>query len=416
MVQNSLASVVSLCRRGENRFLSPDMPILRHRALGSCLDVGGRSADASGNVNQTTDAGANITATLSYDSFGNVTDNSGLANPTVAWQGKQGYQFEQPLGLQYVRQRWYDPVTRQFISQDPLGFPDATVPWGIESGQVSGGDVNLFRYAGNNPVNRNDPGGMADTQVQAIQQLAQITAIEQANAIKTLPLLDEYYALQLAASQFFPIGVYHLNFWSGRGRIAEAIRASVGRLRPPSMLGPTVPYTPGEAPALWQQQLTQARHAFARELNITEFELYQTLEAEGRTAQANAYAATMAQTIYGDITLIAHPSSFLVGRYGFWESLLQGREEILDFFRRFPNATYGKWPHGTYLASPYYVPRPHYLFKPITVTLHRPITTSAEQLFLAGLFGKYTGGAKPIQEHETYDSGPESEQEGNRTQ
>ena len=115
--------------------------------------------DASGNVNQTTDAGANITAALSYDAFGSITDNSGPANPTVAWQGKRGYQFEQPLGLQYVRQRWYDPVTRQFISQDPLGFPDATVPWGIESGQVSGGDVNLFRYAGNNPVNRNEPSG-----------------------------------------------------------------------------------------------------------------------------------------------------------------------------------------------------------------------------------------------------------------
>ena len=101
--------------------------------------------DASGNVRQTTDAGANITATLSYDAFGSITDNSGPANPNVAWQGKQGYQFEQPLGLQYVRQRWYDPVTRQFISQDPLGF--------------AGGDVNLFRYAGNNPINRNDPGG-----------------------------------------------------------------------------------------------------------------------------------------------------------------------------------------------------------------------------------------------------------------
>ena len=90
-------------------------------------------------------------------------DKSSPQNPTVAWQGKQGYQFEQPLGaagLQYVRQRWYDPVTRQFISPDPLGLPDATVPRGIESGQVSGGDVNLFRYAGNNPVNRNDPSGM----------------------------------------------------------------------------------------------------------------------------------------------------------------------------------------------------------------------------------------------------------------
>ncbi len=101
--------------------------------------------DASGNVNQTTDANASITATLSYDTFGSLTDNSGTANPTVAWQGKQGYQFEQALGLQYIRQRWYDPATRQFISQDPLGF--------------GAGDVNLFRYAGNNPVNRNDPGG-----------------------------------------------------------------------------------------------------------------------------------------------------------------------------------------------------------------------------------------------------------------
>jgi len=104
--------------------------------------------DASGNVSQTTDANANIIATLSYDTFGVVTDNSGPANPTVAWQGKQGCQFEStlgPAGLQYVRQRWYDPATRQFISPDPLGF--------------GGGDVNLFRYAGNNPVNRNDPGG-----------------------------------------------------------------------------------------------------------------------------------------------------------------------------------------------------------------------------------------------------------------
>ena len=71
--------------------------------------------------------------------------NSGPQSPTVAWQGKQGYQFEQALGLQYIRQRWYDPSTRQFISPDPLGF--------------AAGDTNLFRYAGNNPVNRNDPGG-----------------------------------------------------------------------------------------------------------------------------------------------------------------------------------------------------------------------------------------------------------------
>ncbi len=104
--------------------------------------------DAPGNVSQTTDSGANITTTLAYDTFGVVTDNSGSQNPTVARQGKQGYQFEStlgPAGLQYVRQRWYDPTTQQFISPDPLRF--------------AGGDVDLFRYAANNPINRSDPGG-----------------------------------------------------------------------------------------------------------------------------------------------------------------------------------------------------------------------------------------------------------------
>ena len=72
--------------------------------------------------------------------------NSGPQSPLVP--GGKGYQFEQPLGLQYLRQRWYDPATRQFISQDPLGF--------------AGGDANLFRYAGNNPVNKDDPSGMAN--------------------------------------------------------------------------------------------------------------------------------------------------------------------------------------------------------------------------------------------------------------
>ena len=324
-------------------------------------------------------------------------DNSGPQNPTVAWQGWQGYQFDQPLGLQYARQRWYDPKTRQFISPDPLGF--------------AGGDANLFRYAGNNPVNRNDPGGMAGTPIQPASQLTRITGIEDTNAIKTESLLEEYYALQLAASQLFPVGAFHLPWPSPLNRIAQAIQASVARLTPPSMFGPMVPYKPGEALSLWQQQLMHARHGFANELNITEFELYQTLEAEGRTKAANRYAAAMAGAIYGDITLSTHPSRFLVRRYGFWETLLQNREEILDFFRRFPNAAYGAWPRGTYIISPGATPQADYVFGPKRVVISRPLSAMSEQIALAWWFGKYTGGAKPLPEHEEYDLGPEEDQE-----
>jgi uncharacterized protein RhaS with RHS repeats len=48
--------------------------------------------------------------------------------------------------LYYYRARYYDPKAGRFISEDPIGF--------------GGGDVNLFRYVGNNPGNWVDPEGL----------------------------------------------------------------------------------------------------------------------------------------------------------------------------------------------------------------------------------------------------------------
>lgn len=42
--------------------------------------------------------------------------------------------------------RWYDPETGRFLTEDPAGF--------------EGGDVNLYAYVGNNPVNLVDPLGL----------------------------------------------------------------------------------------------------------------------------------------------------------------------------------------------------------------------------------------------------------------
>jgi RHS repeat-associated protein len=57
-----------------------------------------------------------------------------------------GQEYDATTGLQYSRARYYDPVSSEFISQDPLGF--------------AGGDTNLYRRAGNSPVNATDPSGM----------------------------------------------------------------------------------------------------------------------------------------------------------------------------------------------------------------------------------------------------------------
>ncbi len=79
-----------------------------------------------------------------YDSFGNITSET---NPGVDVRyGFTGRDFDKETGLGYNRTRYYDFVTRRFLSQDLLGF--------------AAGDVNLYRYVGNTPTVYVDPSGM----------------------------------------------------------------------------------------------------------------------------------------------------------------------------------------------------------------------------------------------------------------
>jgi len=48
-------------------------------------------------------------------------------------------------GFTYLRNRWYDPATGRFLTQDPIGLA---------------GGVNLYSYAGNDPVSYSDPLGL----------------------------------------------------------------------------------------------------------------------------------------------------------------------------------------------------------------------------------------------------------------
>jgi RHS repeat-associated protein len=56
-----------------------------------------------------------------------------------------GQPYDQGSRLYYMRARYYDPQLGRFLSEDPIG--------------VSGG-LNLYAYAGNDPVNMWDPTGM----------------------------------------------------------------------------------------------------------------------------------------------------------------------------------------------------------------------------------------------------------------
>lgn len=84
---------------------------------------------------------APIQTSYGYDSYG-VTQTAGAASTnTFQFTGREN----DGTGLYDYRNRYYNPAWGRFISEDPIG--------------LAGGDVNLYRYVGNNPINYGDPSG-----------------------------------------------------------------------------------------------------------------------------------------------------------------------------------------------------------------------------------------------------------------
>jgi RHS repeat-associated protein len=80
-------------------------------------------------------------ASINYDAFGNIAEDENTIN--YAYTGKY---HDNITGLQWNINRWYDSTTGQWISEDPIGF--------------SGGDTNLRRYVGNDPIDKIDSNGL----------------------------------------------------------------------------------------------------------------------------------------------------------------------------------------------------------------------------------------------------------------
>ncbi len=102
-------------------------------------------ADGLGSITQITDDRGKVRAAYEYSPFGVITEHNeeGLTN-SYAFTGRE---WDEENGLYYYRARYYDPQAGRFSSEDPIGF--------------NGGDVNLYRYVQNNPVNLVDPKGLA---------------------------------------------------------------------------------------------------------------------------------------------------------------------------------------------------------------------------------------------------------------
>jgi RHS repeat-associated protein len=108
--------------------------------------------DRLGSARYFTDSTGNgVMAALRYDAYGQKSAGS-TSTPisTLEYGASSGYQTEHysagdpGLGLQYVRQRYYDPSVGRFLSPDPIRL---------------GGGLNRYIYMGGDPVNGSDPTG-----------------------------------------------------------------------------------------------------------------------------------------------------------------------------------------------------------------------------------------------------------------
>ena len=100
-------------------------------------------ADGLGSIVAITDSSQTIVQHYDYDTFGQLTASDDFANGYTF----TGREWDDELGLYYYRARYYDAQIGRFISKDPIGF--------------AGGDVNIYRYVGNQPVNWLDPFGFS---------------------------------------------------------------------------------------------------------------------------------------------------------------------------------------------------------------------------------------------------------------
>lgn len=98
-------------------------------------------SDDQGSTRALLGASGAVDATFSFDAYGNLTSSSGSATTPFLYDG----QYEDSAsGLYYLRARWYDAATDEFVSVDPDVAQTGT-PYG---------------YAGDDPVNQGDPLGL----------------------------------------------------------------------------------------------------------------------------------------------------------------------------------------------------------------------------------------------------------------
>jgi RHS repeat-associated protein len=100
--------------------------------------------DKLGSVRLVANKSGSVIDTITYDSYGNITNETSPSNgDRFKFTGRE---WDSEIAMYFYRARYYGPTIGRFESEDPLQF--------------AAGDTNLFRYASNGPTNDADPTGL----------------------------------------------------------------------------------------------------------------------------------------------------------------------------------------------------------------------------------------------------------------
>jgi len=100
--------------------------------------------DGTGHVVALTDIEKNLLAEYAYGPFGEKIHAAGPRAQSNPWRYATKY-LDQETGLYYFGHRYYDPITGQWLSRELLGESES---------------INLYVYAGNDPINHVDVQGL----------------------------------------------------------------------------------------------------------------------------------------------------------------------------------------------------------------------------------------------------------------